>query len=168
MDKELFHNEWLSVKETPDGYVYSHETRCNGKIVAILVYKEDEFLGRFEICAAHSPNIELCAITGGVEKDDPLMTAIHELKEEAGIDAVPEELTDLGTVRPSKSADTVVYLYALFGGNKILGEAKGDGSVGERGSYCKWCPAENIATCKDPLVSTMLIRLFHKKGGMAK
>ena len=34
--KELYHNKWLSLFQVGN-YVYSHETRSNGKLVALLV-----------------------------------------------------------------------------------------------------------------------------------
>jgi len=162
--KELFHNDWLSLMETDDGYVYSHETRCNGKIVAILVYEpgadEDihRVLGRFENTPCHGDGIALTSITGGVENDDVKGTAIMELKEEAGIIAKPEDLIDLGVVRPTKSTDTEVYLFAVRGDDKETVEAKGDGSKGEKGAYCKWVSPLEAVNCKDPLVPTMIFR----------
>jgi hypothetical protein len=162
-NKILHENKWVSLMETPDGYVYSRETRCAGEIVAVLVYSmgEEMVLGRFERTPAHGPDIELCSITGGVEHGDPVATALHELKEEAGIDAVADELEHLGKVRPSKSADTWVHLFALDGTHKELGEAVGDGSAGEVDSYCKWITVEAAFACKDALMHSLLIRKMH-------
>ena len=55
-DKELYYNEWISLRETPDGYVYMHETRSDGQIVAVMVYNSDtqEILGRYERNPAHA------------------------------------------------------------------------------------------------------------------
>lgn len=169
-DKILFENKWVSLMQTPDGYVYSHETRCKGAIVAVLVYHmEDEtVLGRYEITPAHGPYAELCSITGGVEHDNPAQTALHELKEEAGIDATLDELEPLGQVRPSKSADTWVYLFALDGTHKVLGEAKGDGSAGEVGSYCKWISVEEAIGSKDALLAALLLRKMEKSAARAE
>lgn len=44
-DDELFHNDWVSLRKvvSPDqgikGYVYSHETRCDGQIISIMPYQ---------------------------------------------------------------------------------------------------------------------------------
>jgi len=53
MLKTLCENDWVSLLDL-NGYVYSHETRCNGVIVAILPYRRTEkgrlqFLLRREI-----------------------------------------------------------------------------------------------------------------------
>jgi len=158
----LFHNKWLSLKEV-DGYVYSHETRCNGKIIAVLGYKDDKILGRFERTPAHSDDIELCSLTGGVDDGDkPDETAIRELYEEAGITKEIKDLEPLGTVRPSKSSDTVVYLYAVNCEDVDIKKTDGDGSDGEKGSYCKWIDRSEVIECKDPLLHTMLLRFEAK------
>lgn len=165
-DKLLLENKWLSVLETPDGYVYSRESRCGGVIVAVLVYDmvSQRVLGRFERTPAHGPEakIALASITGGCENNDPVATAILELKEEAGIAAPVGALESLGRVRPSKSADTWVYLYALNGTGIQRGEAKGDGSLGEQGAYCDWVSVERAILCDDALFSVLLLRKMHQ------
>ena len=58
VDKILYDNEWLQLKTTDEGYVYSHESRCNGHIVAMLVTdpsRKDPILGRYERTPAHHP-----------------------------------------------------------------------------------------------------------------
>lgn len=157
--KQLFNNKWISLHDI-DGYVFSHETRCNGNIVAVLGYKGDKFLGRFENTPSHSDDIELCSLTGGIDKGNtPTQTAVIELEEEAGIKKEEKDFKSLGTVRPSKSSDTTVHLFAIDCNDVEIGEIKGDGSEGEKGSYCKWVTKEELINCKDPLVHTMLLRL---------
>lgn len=158
--KTLFENRWLSLKET-EGYIFSHESRCQGNIVAILVYdssKPDMVLGRYERCPAHFDGIQLASFTGGVEKGDVLATAVMEIKEEAGYDAKKEELIYLGTCRPSKSSDTVVHLVSWDANGKIQGEASGDGSEGEKDSYSKWIDKSVALSCQDPLMLVLLVR----------
>lgn len=167
--KELYKNEWLSLKETDDGYVYSHEEKCNGQIVAILVFLENEIeeieqiLGRFEIVPCHNDGCTLVSITGGVENGEIKKTAILELEEEAGILAKEDDLISLGTVRPSKSTDSIVYLFGVNGDNKISVTPRGDGSEGEKHAYCKWITPVMVAKSKDPLLSTMLLRYLLRK-----
>ena len=141
MEQILYENHYLSLKKRGN-YIYSHESRSNGKLVAILVYdssRPDVVLGRYEICPAHGDTSpQLCAITGGVEKGKtPIESAITELREEAGYCADESELESLGFVRPSKSADTVTYLYAFDANGKTQHKVTGDGSFYERGAYCK-------------------------------
>lgn len=160
MFKELFQNKWLSLRQV-ENYIYSHESRSAGKLVAVLVIDSTlpgQVMGRFEDTPCHFDGLTLTSITGGVENDDPLTTAVHELKEEAGFDAHPIELVSLGTVMPSKSADTVVYLYLFDALGRQPGQAEGDGSEGEVGAYCKWVTEAEAIQCKCPLMVTMLAR----------
>lgn len=173
---DLFKNKWVTVVEkTLDNgskYVYSKADWCSSEGVAILPYRarainEDwgyykpEFLGRFEICPAHSDDIELCSITGGMDKEgeSPAFTAKRELIEEGGYDVPVENFVYLGTVRPSKASDTTTHLFAVDldkGANEV--EATGDGTLGEEGAYCDWVSLEEATDCKDPLVHTILMR----------
>jgi 8-oxo-dGTP pyrophosphatase MutT (NUDIX family) len=156
----LFANPWLSLKRIGN-YVYSSETRSNGKLVAVLIYdssKPGQYYGRFEDCPSHFDGMKLSALTGGVEKDDPMSTAVHEIKEESGFTALESELDNLGTVRSSKSSDTVVYLYAWDAKDKTPETPQGDGSDGEVGAYCEWVSEKDYAWCKDPLAATMILR----------
>jgi intein/homing endonuclease len=76
----LHANPWLSLKvmRKPDvgvnGYVYSHETRCQGRIVAILPYRDSggtrEYLVKSEMTPCWGLDQVLSAITGGYEGGD--------------------------------------------------------------------------------------------------
>lgn len=158
--KSLYENEWLSLRDT-DGYIYSHETKGNGKKVAILVVDSDKpgkVIGRYENNNAHFDGLQLASITGTVEKDDPLSTAVMEVDEEAGYFIKEDDLIPLGTVKPSKSADTVCHLYVVDVAGKSQHEPEGDGSEGEQGAYVKWITAKEAVECKDPLMSVLLMR----------
>lgn len=178
----LFENKWLMVKKALIGddkgnkvgeYIYQHAPWSNGEGVAILLYQdvhfqgdaekstERQYFGRYEICPAHSDQPELCSITGGMDKkgESPIATAIRELEEEAGYTTTPGNLHILGTVNPSKAADTTMHLFAVKVGDCDKVEATGDGTVGEAGSYMKWVSEEQAVFCKDPLVATMIQRL---------
>lgn len=162
MSTEIFFNKWLSLWED-NGYVFSRETRCNGHIVAVLIFdtrRPGLYYGRMEITPAHSNNIELTSITGGVEPEkSPEETAVMEIEEEAGFFATTQELIPLGTVRPSKSADTVVHLFAWNARGQTPIKPQGDGSEGEKLSYCRWVSDAEMIWCKCPLVSAMLARM---------
>lgn len=173
---ELFDNKWLSVleKHMDNGgrYVYSTAKWCNSQGVAILPFRmklklvgwnyyEPEFLGRYEICPAHSDLVELCSITGGMDKpyEDTITTAHRELIEEGGYDVPIENIVSLGTVRPSKSSDSLMHLFAVNldeGAKEVT--AVGDGTLGEEGSYCSWITEQQLVEAKDPLLHTMLLR----------
>lgn len=172
----LFENKWVTVleKETEKNgnYTYTHKPWCNGVAVAILPYKQKSvddisILGRFEICPAHSDDTELCSITGGFDNKEIFTIyecVLNELMEEGGYKAEVEHLINLGTVRPSKSSDTLMYLFAINIDQEGIEECEAttDGTVGEIGAYCKWVDIEDAIECKDPLVSTMIIRMLTK------
>lgn len=176
MIETLHDGKWLSLRKIVDpengvnGYEYVHESRCNGKIISILPYKQYEneahepeiqILLRKEVTPCWIMNKQvLSSITGGFEGGDPRDTTILELKEEAGFDAEKNELISLGTCFGPKSADTVYYLYSINLTNKPAGEATSDGSELEQKAHCEWAQINDIVNAKDPLASTLLIRLL--------
>lgn len=166
----LADNEWLALLNLKaphlgiDGYVFSHEGRCNGNIVAILPYRRVgkdawEALLRDEVVPPWGLSSSLCAITGGCDHDDeePVEVARRELKEEAGYDVPVEELRSLGTCRGTKSTDTVFHLFTLDVTSMEQGEATGDGSRLEDEASTAW--SSEPEKCDDPLVSVMWARL---------
>lgn len=174
----VFENNWVSLSkknmDNGSSYVYAREPWCNSNGIAILPYKDGkefydvgffsgkEYLGRFEVCPAHSDKIELCSITGGmdVKLEKPIVTAWRELVEEGGYDVPIENIISLGTVRPSKASDKTVHLFAVDlekGFTKV--DAVGDGTLGEMGSYCNWVDRGEIMRSKDPLLHSILLRL---------
>jgi len=164
-DQVLGGDEWLQLRRTPDGYTYMHELRCNGQIVAILVVRHDDaelpILGRFERCPSHHDGFALCAVTGGMEKEQlPSDTALMEIAEETGYNVDKDSLIDLGSVRPSKGADTTAHLFAVDVTGLDRGEIEGDGSSGEDGAYVEWISVKDAIQCKDPLLATMIARYY--------
>ncbi len=136
-------------------------------ITIIIRTKKDvlEILGRYEICPAHDDGMKLCSLTGGIDENkngwskSSLIFAQKELEEESGINASKDRFVSLGTVKPSKSADTIVHLFAIELKTELpVKDPKGNGSLGEQGSYCKWISLEEAINCKDPLVHIMLLR----------
>lgn len=164
----IFDNEWLSVKEIKapemdiNGYVYSHESRCEGKIIAVLPFRKKdgyvEFGVRHEITPAWGLKPVYSALTGGYEGGDPRDTAVMEVKEEAGFDVDKDDLIDLGNSYASKSADTIYYLYAADVTGLEEGEAAGDGSTLDAEGTIKWF--KHFPQSDDPQVSTMYLRLM--------
>jgi 8-oxo-dGTP pyrophosphatase MutT (NUDIX family) len=162
--KPLWTGEYLSVYLLDDFYETLHDG--TGKFVAVLGYRRVgrdawEYLGRVEKCPPHQDGFALCALTGGIEKDEePLQAAIRELKEESGITS--DKLKPLGTIRPSKMSDSTGWLFAVDltdepDQDKYAG--KGDGSKGEEGAYCKFISYKDGISSKDPILATMIARL---------
>ena len=174
MTKTLFRTKWLSLKRIKTSeyeYIYSHETRCNGKIIAILPYQITpqgiQFLVRNEITPAWGKKLKIrCAITGGVKYlksqsayTQAELTAIDELKEETGYTINKEELINLSTSCGTKSTDTIYYLYSVNLSNKLPGEITTNDPL-EKLATNQWITENIIKYILDPLVSLMYIRLL--------
>lgn len=161
-------NEWVSLKRVrkPDsgvyGYVYSHETRCHGRIVAVLPYRatasgEREYLVKSEMTPCWGFGRVRSAVTGGWEGGDIADDAVHEMLEETGYEITRADLIPLGESFASKSADTVYTLFGVDLTGKAPGEALGDGT--EQPNQHEWVTAGGVARVMDPQVSVMLVRL---------
>jgi 8-oxo-dGTP diphosphatase len=163
LDRVLFRNQYLAVIER-DGYIFSREVRCNGVIVSLLPFRTSpngmEFLARLEVCPAHGPDLELCSITGGLEPGESIEEAAQqELWEEAGYQVDVDDLIGLGQVRPSKSADTVVHLFAVDVTGRLQSTPQGDGSRFEINASVEWVDYEQGIQIADPLFVTAIARL---------
>jgi len=171
----LLKTPWVSLRRMIDpddgitGYDYLHENRCDGKIVAILPYRrigeKIEYLLRNEVTPPWGWRQAVSSITGGVENNDVLGTAIHEVAEEAGYEVYEKEMIPLGTCRGTKSCDTMYYLYTVDLSNKDKTlDGSGDGSELERKAECFW--ADSIDNAVDPLVYVIKHKLInHLIGG---
>ncbi len=169
--KTLHENKWVSLQSVsnedewgPGEYVYSHETRCKGEIIAVLPYRFEpdgsiSFLLRSEVTPCWGVNPCISAITGGVEEGlTPAETTMLELDEEAGLIVTADGLTPLGACRGTKSSDTVYHLFACDVTGKRRGEAKGDGSYLEKVAHCFW--SKNVHDAVDPMVYALVYRLM--------
>jgi len=135
-DVVLYDNQWLQLKEK-EGYIYSHEVRCNGKIVVILPYRRTgvdswEFLVRDEITPCWNDKPTRSAMTGGIEDPNPAVDAVRELQEEAGYTIDTDKVVFLGKCRASKSSDTFYYLFTADLAGMEPGDAPGDGSKNDK------------------------------------
>lgn len=166
----LHENAWVSLKvvRKPDagvnGYVYSHETRCGGRIVAVLPYRDTpsgrEYLVKSEMTPCWGLDQVLSAITGGYEGGDIEDDAVREMLEETGYAITRSELIPLGESFASKSADTVYSLFSVDLTGREAGEAIGDGTRVEAESAVVWTRFGQLAFMKDPQLHVMFVRLF--------
>mgnify|MGYP001589623475 CR=1 FL=1 len=171
MSREVLHaNEWVSLHVVRDlargvgGYVYSHETRCAGRIVALLPYKRLgdgtlRYLLKSEMTPCWSFDQTLSSITGGYEGGAIEDDAVREMLEETGYEITVDELISLGTSYASKSSDTVYSLFSVDLTGRPRGEALGDGSRVEAESLAVWCTGADLVDVQDPQVAVMFTRL---------
>jgi ADP-ribose pyrophosphatase YjhB (NUDIX family) len=165
----LHENEWLSLRLVRDpsrgvgGYVYSHETRRQGRTVAILPFRNSglgrEYLVKSEVTPCWGFDQVMSAITGEYEGGDIADDAVREMLEETGYAINHGELIPLGESYASKSSDTIYTLYSVDLTGRTAGEAIGDGTRLEAESQALWIPRATVAEILDPQVSVMLVRL---------
>ncbi len=174
---DLFKNKWMALKEihldNGTSYTYASDIWCDSEGVAIMPFKLEhsyldvkvpKILGRYEICPSHSLEFELYSITGGMDKEgeSPAFTAKRELLEETGYDVPVEKLVYLGEVKPSKSSDKTMHLFAVNVEGYQQGEILGDNTKGEEGAYVEFITTEQLSGAKDPLLHVMFIRAIEK------
>lgn len=181
MIEVLHENEWVSLQivREPDagvnGYVFSHESRCQGRIVALLPFRfvkapsgpwdssaRIEYLVKSEMTPCWSLDQVLSAITGGYEGGDIKDDAVREMLEETGYEITKDELIALGESYASKSSDTIYSLFTVDLTGRVAGEAIGDGSRVEAESAAVWLTKEQLAGVLDPQVAVMAVRLWHQ------
>lgn len=171
--KQLFDNEWISVFETEDGYVYAKDVR--GGFVAFLGWRKNdegemEYLARFEKVPSRYPDktmenlpITMVSLSGTVEEGDSAEeTAVREVMEESGYEISEDDLVDLGIVCPSKSMYSRVHLYAADLTGKEKKDAKGDGSKYEDEAHCEFVTFDELVYSDDPVLHSLFMR-FSKK-----
>lgn len=165
----LHANEWLSLRRVRkpeagvDGYVFSHESRCQGRIVAVLPYRDTPdgrlYLLKSEMTPCWGFHQVLSSITGGYEGGDIEDDAVHEMMEETGYAITRDELIPLGESFASKSSDTVYSLFTVDLTGRTPGEAIGDGSRMESESAAIWVRPAALADIRDPQVAVMYLRM---------
>ncbi|WP_433520107.1 NUDIX domain-containing protein (plasmid) [Nonomuraea sp. CA-143628] len=169
MIEVLHENEWLSLRvlrepaKGVNGYVYSHESRCEGRIVAVLPNRDAdygrEYLIKSEVTPCWSLKPIRSALTGGYEGGEIADDAVRELWEEGGYAIRRSDLIYLGRAYASKSADTLYDLYSVDLTGRAGEEPPGDGSRLESEAEAVWVEAAEIARILDPHVSVMYVRL---------
>ena len=155
----LYATDWMTVIDR-DGYIFTHSINT---VVYLLPYRipkyGDYLLGRFEVCPAHSPAIQLYALTGQcMPGDDPLKVAVAELYEEAGIAAESGRFKSLGVVYLTKQADTQAHLFSVDVTGLPQQEPPTDGSMFEQGGYCAWIPRNQALASPCIGLSALLLR----------
>ncbi len=167
MIRTVHRNKWIEVRKITNrhkevkGYYYLHETRCGGRIVALMPFRfgpgnRVEYLLRKEFTPCWSMD-DTCmsSITGGVDPgDDDLFTASKELWEEAGFSVGQRSprFKRLGACFGIKAADTVYDLFAVNVHGLEQQPPPGDGSVLEDMARCVWVSDLLINMAVDPLV----------------
>lgn len=173
---DLYSGPWVSLRRIRkpeqgiNGYVYSHETRCQGLIVAVLPFRWDDqqqlqLLVKREVTPCWDLEPVRSAITGGWEGGHVTADAVREMLEETGYEITADELIPLGQTYASKSADTRYELFSVDLTGRVAGPALGDGSVLEAEATAEWIRPDEVAQVMDPQVSAMWVRLLRSSAG---
>ena len=167
-DKVLYQTGHLSLIERDSWYYFAQVPGSPGGVM-ILLYRTDSelsVLGRFEMCPAHDDKVPaLTTIAGGIESNEtPKEAIVREAYEEAGYNLSLDDVVSLGRCNLSTNQDTLVYLFAADVTGLSRKTAPGDGTRGEQGAYCDWVTPQQAIQSKSAFMSTMIMRLFVKKG----
>ena len=169
-------NKWVSLRKRTSkfadkqyDYIYSHEDRCGGNIIAVLPYRKNKFgIREYLFVREHNVlfGVNYTIITGGVDaKTTDLKKireqAILELSEEAGIDSGVEFIRTFTSI---KSNTNKYYLFTMqLSENNIASSSSGDGSVDELFTIKKWLTFdEALRLVNDPIALAALLAVEYK------
>ncbi len=165
----VYSNKFVEVQKIIDpengvnGYFYLHETLGDG-VISILPFKKEknqvQFLLRKEITPCWSMSYSISTITGKHDQKTPVLTAVKELKEEAGYEVLSKDMINLGTCRGTKSCDTIFYLFSVDLTDNKEGKATTDGSELEKNATCIW--NSDVSKSIDPLSYVSYYRLMKR------
>ncbi len=155
--KCLYKNEWLSLYETPRGFIYAQRKGINS--TAILCYRKNkkkyEFLVRFQplpvlknrndfIC---DHTLYPCCVTGSIEeKETPLINCLKEVYEETNYLITKKQIKHCICATSSTQMNEIVYHYLvdLTGIDINDGKLMGDGSYFENISKNQWLSEKQL------------------------
>lgn len=179
-DKTLFENEWKTLKETDDGYVYEDNTEGVGILPFRANGNKMEYLIRYE----NNPILHeiVTIITGRRDENENrqnwwIDTAARELKEEVGIDIsglddIDFRIMDLGEMYIGKSHKNPDRLLAIDVTGLDQTEPETDGSIFEKMSSNIWVDEDELKTyaMKEPdcYLSTIVNKYFLQKEKKAR
>ena len=180
----LFDNEWIQMRKMTDdeepkikGYIYSHEARCAGHIVACVPFRRRngdslEFMFRCEATPCWlGKSVVPSSFTGGVDFNmrhlDPVATMEKELREETGVIG-GFNIIPLGSCFGSKSSDTVYHLYTVDFTNVDFADKLHSESELESTAFCTWVDGENMYIeefnvfqyLQDPIAAQIILRIM--------
>jgi len=145
-DKLLYETEWVSIKETPDHYIYVADKP--GVLFLPITTIDDTFhiLLREEYCPIYPEPFTLTAITGRIDTDElPAHTVKRELLEETGYVVSDEDILYLSDIYYDKINATPDKLYIVFlRSTQPDREPTTDGTIHERRAKNVWVTVNDI------------------------
>lgn len=141
----LYDGGWFQHQQTDSGIEYLSENH-DGVTVLPFNRRTGKFLCLYErVSATLNPKPVLTSLTGGMDKgEDPLFTALRELREEAGMVILSGQMISLGTVYTYKGCTKITHMFGADITEGFSVEAMGDGSDLEAQAYVKEHTLEEV------------------------
>jgi len=171
-DEPVGTNKWVSLRQKimklgdkEFRYIYSHEDRCDGRIVVILPSRRTKDGGKEYLFTREHNSLfgyNYTAMTGGVDAKTTDIKkireqAIKELQEETGIMSGLKFVKEFTSI---KSSDNKYFLFTEDVGIEKPMSVEGDGSIEELLVVKKWMTAKDALTVlNDPVAIACLMVL---------
>lgn len=159
-DKALFEHEYITIRETEDGYTYYEYDDT----VGILPYRRNSskpFLIRKEPVPSWGGGLFTWAVYGGTaDKDSIVGAAVAEVEEEAGFVIQPSQLIDVGKIYRGKNSTGITYLFLVDVTEVQQQDPEGDGSEEEDSSLVQWVDENYIQYSECPILHSLLLKYY--------
>lgn len=153
---QLYDGGWFTHNKNEAGVEFLEEKHDG---VTVLCYDFTRTDGRNylllheQVSAFQSTRPQLCALTGSIDAGElPMQTALRELREEAGVVVLEQEVTFLGKVFTYKGCTKRTYMFSANLANAAFVEAPGDGSEVEENAYVRWHTLKDLLASEDALL----------------
>ncbi|UCZ56972.1 NUDIX hydrolase [Desulfurispirillum indicum] len=152
--------KYLELKSR-DGWEYVSRVQCEGAVI-VLIHNRDT--GLYLMVEQYRPPVAQRVLefpAGLIDAGEtPLQTAVRELREEAGIDAQPGELLDLGYVYSSVGmSDEKIFFFAItIDNSREVHPLNLQGAEAHHGLVSRWVPEEAVLTSKAAKAQSILAR----------
>ncbi len=154
--KPLYTNYWLSLYQTPKGFVYAQRKGINS--TASLCFRLNK-KGQYEFLIRYQPlpvihqysnkkenTLYPCCITGSIEQNEsPLQNCLKEVFEESGYKIKQNNIKHVISASASTQMNEIVFHYLVDLTNvKKQGKEQNDGSYFESVSKNKWVSEKTL------------------------
>lgn len=166
--ERLFDGEWFTYDLLPNDVTVIQEKKDG---VTVLPFDFSRPDGKYYYCLHEQMNAMghdrpvLCSLTGSMDPgEDPLGTALRELREESGYVVRQSSMMQLSKdyVHTYKACTKKTWLFAADLKGHVQVDPIGDGSTIEEEAYCVWVSAEEVLASRDNLLLATYALLKHQ------
>ncbi|MBB5022717.1 NUDIX hydrolase [Desulfurispira natronophila] len=157
--------KYLEIK-TAGQWEYASRVNCEGAVI-VLIYHRDTH--RYLMVEQFRPpvNMRVLEFPAGLidPGETPIQTAVRELREEAGVEATPEDLIELGSAYSSVGmSDEKVYFYAIIvSSNTRILPSELQGAEFENGLVSRWVSEIDVLQTRAAKAQSILARFKAKQ-----